>query len=323
MRKVDEYRAGAIIRGATGSAETQWAHLSDWFTGQGRALFVDAFTEETGLKIRSNLSADSLISAAIPRSLADLDKKAQGDAFYIAHANWFLAEMDYIIRRAPHSQGSANEFAYGNLLRFVESVLFDSYVLFEHWGGMRAGVPGVFGAAKNHVEHVMHFAQGVRQIIYGHGTFGLSFVENHSDLATATIRQMLEIRLRRAFGVIGKKSKHDGSFHPIGLSVLLAAVETQRTAVHFQVRFENLTRINSWANLYLHGGLKLYAWMPPRVLSSIWQFVVGTAHGGSKAGVTLSQSAFDAIRAEVALQTNSQAFEVILEGQANCEADIK
>lgn len=321
MRPIEEYRNKALHFNDKQSAGDQWAELSDWFAGKGRQLFVDAFSQETGLTIRSGLHGDTLVAAAVPKSINDLDRKAQGDAFYRAQAAWFLQEMDVLVLRAPHSQGPAHEIQYGNLMGFVRNVLFDSYLLFEHWA-QKAGVPGVFGARKNHVEHVMHFAQGVRQVIYGHGTFGLSFADSHSDLATATIRQMLEIRLRRGFGIVGKKSKTDGSFHPVGLSVLLDAIGQHRLGVHLPVRFENISRINSWANLYLHAGLKIYAWMPPRVVSYLWHFVVGTVHGGSKAGITLGQATFDAIRHEVRRQTDNASYEAILDDQQDCDAII-
>ena len=55
----------------------------------------------------------------------------------------------------------------------------------------------------------MAFYQGARQTIYGHGSFSLSFIDNHADLATATIRQAIEIRICRAFGIMGKVRKSD------------------------------------------------------------------------------------------------------------------
>ena len=60
-------------------------------------------------------------------------------------------------------------------LRFARKVLMDSVLLFEHWANYHAKVPGVFGIGKVESEHIMHFFQGARQTVYGHGTFNLRF----------------------------------------------------------------------------------------------------------------------------------------------------
>ena len=146
----------------------------------------------------------------------------------------------------------------------------------------------------------MAFYQGACQTIYGHGSFNLSFIDNHADLATATIRQAIEIRLRRAFGIMGKVRKSDDSFHPINLSEVLDAIDAHKSGVNFPVRFENIKRINGLANLYLHGGLKLYAWCPPRVLQFLRVFLIGGPAPGwtqhSHAGVECDPTTFNAIR---------------------------
>ena len=237
------------------SETSNWQAFYDWYNTGGRQLFLDSFSKETGLRTHLSTDQNALVSAALFKSFADLESKSAGTAFYRAHAQWFLQEMDAIIAAVPRTSPSPfSETSYGNALRFARKVLIDSVLLFEHWGTYHAKVPNVFGIGKVESEHIMHFFQGARQTVYGHGTFNLSFSDNHSDLAIATVRQALEIRLRRAFGVIGKTSRLDGSFRPIPLSDLLEAIETHKGHVSFPVRFENIKRINAWANIYLHDG---------------------------------------------------------------------
>ena len=76
----------------------------------------------------------------------------------------------------------------------------------------------------------MAFHQGSRQTIYGHGTFNLSFADNHSDVAIGTIRQLVEIRLRRATGIMWKTSAADNAIHPCGRTDKLTARPLLRTA---------------------------------------------------------------------------------------------
>jgi hypothetical protein len=227
------------------NAPDAWQSVYDWYCGAGRQQFMDAFTKETGITFGRQRTPDDLVAMAIPKSYGDLGNKVQDDAFYRGHAAWFLEEMDRIIAAVPRDASDPAEAAhFSGVRRFTDRVLLDSIVLFDDWGNYRAEVPGVYGIGKTVGEHIMAFYQGARQTIYDHGSWGLSFADNHSDTATATIRQAVEIRLRRAFGIMGKIRKSDDSIHPIPLSDLLDAIDAQKTRIQFPVRFENIIRIN-------------------------------------------------------------------------------
>jgi hypothetical protein len=98
--------------------------------------------------------------------------------------------------------------SFSDVLRVVSKVLLDSVLLFEHWGTYRAGVPGVYGIGKNDIEHIMAFYQGARQTIYGHGSCGLSFADNHSDLATATPDEVSQPPLNLAVYLVSTGAAH-------------------------------------------------------------------------------------------------------------------
>ena len=301
---------------------TEWKRLNDWYKGGGRQEFAAAFTKETGLSIGQH-KPDALVAAAIPKSYRDFERKLEGKAFYRAHAAWFLEEMDSIVGAVPPNLTVPSEARHlADVGRFARKVLLDSIVLFEDWGTCCAGVPGTYVIGKNTAEHIMDFYHGARQTIYGHGRWGLSFVDNHSDLATATIRQAIEIRLRCAFGVMGKIRKSDGSVHPIHLSDLLNAIDAYKDKVRLPVRLENIARINGWTNMYLHTGLKLYAWCPPRILAFLREFLLGGRAPGyahhSSAGITLDRATFDAIREVLRQQHEVADFELSLPEASQC-----
>jgi hypothetical protein len=305
-----------------------WQQMFDWYKGGGRELFIEAFSKETGLRVDSKPKLDDIVAAAVPKSYSDLNNKAKDDAFYRAHAHWFLEEMDTIVNRVPRTDGAPGAaHAFADVLRFARPVLLDSVLLFEDWGTFRMGVPGVYGIGKNNVEHLMAFYQGARQTIYGHGSWGLSFADNHADLAAATIRQAVEIRLRRAFGVFGKISKIDGAIQPIPLSDLIEAIDLHKASISFPVRFENIRRINGWANMYLHGALKLYGWSPPRVLAFLQVFLLGGPAPGwphdSAAGVALEEATLDAVREIIKQKHEDTKFDLELWRTGQCEAFIK
>ena len=143
-------------------------------------------------------------------------------------------------------------------------------------------------------------------MIYGHGTFGLSFNDNHSDTSIATIRQLVEIRVRRATGVMWKTAVVDNAVHPIALSDIFDAIDANRQGTHFPLHFDNLRRINSWANIYLHSGMRIasYTWSPPRILNYLRPFALGEVQPGAghrmHSGVRMTREAFGSIRSLIA-----------------------
>ena len=292
-----------------------WRHTCQWYQDDGgRELFVEALKHETGIQVNLNTDPHQRIGAALPKTWREYETKPRNDAYFRAVAELFLEEMDSIVSKVPRDCSDPKAtLLYGNVIRFVKHVLGDSHLLFEEWGTFRADTPGVFGIRKSLFSHPVEFFHGARQIIYGHGTFNLSFADNHSELAVASIRQAVEIRLRQALGVIGKESLKDHTIHPIPLSVLLEALSTPTAQVNIPVPLEHLRRINHWANFHMHSGMRHYSWMPPRVLDYLGPFLrgVGVIGGCStvNSGISMSRSSFCAIREAVKAKIETETAE--------------
>ena len=302
----EDYRRQLPNFYATGrSFRELWKEIVDWYQSDlGRSLFIRTFRHETGIKVNPSSNFDARIEAALAKSWGDDSKKIQTDTYYKAHAEMFVSEMDKILANVPKCCEYAEaEFRFGNVIRFVQRVLMDHLVLFEHWGSRRAEVPGVFGVARNEWTHPVNFYHGAKQIIYGHGSFSLTFSDNHSEIAVATVRQALEVRLRGAFGFIGKESKSNNAFHPVPLSMLLEVLSRNKKAIVTPIPIHNLIRINNWANLLLHSGVREYAWTLPRVLDYLRSWLVGGDKAGDSwtvdSGIQVSKEIFDEIQDEV------------------------
>ena len=304
------YKAQATkFRPVRQKEDDAWRRVRDWYLGGGRDLFIEAFTAEVGVKLNVKTDAGARLNAALPKGLPDYAKKAADPAFYRSNAEWFLLEMDQIIASVPRESDEPDAtFPYGNVLRFVQHVLLDSVVLFADWGNHCAPQPKSYGMVKNEATHLVQLFHGARQIIYGHGSFGLSFVENHSDIAIGIIRQSVELRLRRAFGLQGKEL--DGVLYPVPLLELLNAIDAAGAGIELPVPFAEIKRVNGWANVSLHGGLKAYAWAPPRVLDHLRPFLIGGPSVNGRltvnAGVAATQSAFEAVRSALVRQIKGQ-----------------
>ena len=203
-------------------AET-WKLISHWYKDEGgRDLFVETFEDVTRIRLNIGTSADQRIGAALPKSFRDYERKLTDKAYYRALGELFIEEMDSMVRRVPReSEDPTTTVLYGNLIRFIKPIFFDSRYIFQEWGTFLSEPQVSFGLGKSLLTRSVGFYHGALQIIYGHGTFGLSFADNHSDLAMATIRQAVEIRLRHAFGVVGKERVNDGTIHPVAVSIII------------------------------------------------------------------------------------------------------
>ena len=316
----------------TGTAADSWRDIYDWYKScSGRDLFTQAFRHETSITVNPEGDSHNRIGAALPKSWADYGRKIKSDKYYKTHAEMFVNEMNMIVSRVPREYNDPSaEVAFGNVHRFVRRVLFESVVLFRDWEDRRANVPGVFGAGRSESTHLVNFYHGARQTIYSHGSFGLSMGDNHSELAVATIRQAVEIRLRRAFGLIGKESVSDGAFHPVPISELLAVLSNHATEVKTPIPLYNLVRINSWANLLLHSGMRDYVWTQPRVLDYLRPLLVGGETVNDirtvNSGIRLTRSSFDTIQQtlkscieRVTEPGSSSRFRAVLLGAPECD----
>jgi len=311
-----------------------WRDLADWYGSKGRKLFIAAFRKETAIRLPSKMGQDNQVGAALPNGVADAEYKSKDNAFYRAHAQWFLDEMDLVMSKVPRESPNVElNFAYGNVYRYVQHLLLDSVVLFEHWASRSLGVPGVYGIGKNEMTHLVAFWHGTRQMIYGHGSFGLSFIDSHSELAVGMIRQAIELRLRRAFGLIGKSRNPDGAFYPVGFGQLLDVIDAVGADVVTAIPRFNIKRINSWANMFMHSGVKSYTWTPSRVLLYVRPLIVGgeTVEGVQSvySGVRMKRAAFDKVRESIIEKIRSDVdttgrprFEPILADIRYCDAVI-
>lgn len=110
----------------------------------------------------------------------------------------------------------------------------------------------------------LHMMNGeLHSVLYGHHT-PLSTLKFRVFPAIPTLRIMIEVKIRNAFGIIALKNKQSGTLDPINLSKIFEAVKkyVKSKDVQFNVDFQNLIKIYKWSNLYVHSGFKGFLWYP-------------------------------------------------------------
>ncbi|WP_298372558.1 hypothetical protein [Azospirillum sp.] len=275
-----------------------WISFCKWYDTEGKSLFSSAFVEVSGKRFIEPNSDDWLITTGISSTEADYEKKIRKIDYYRVNAFWFQKEIEQIIKTIPNDESYKTlNIAYGQVLSFVDSLVKDSLVLLRECASLRSGLNEA-GFHKNPVTRLDEFYVSARYLVYGSFAVG-----HHSDVSISVIRQALEIRLRRALGVIAKVDT-SGIQHPISLSEIIAVLEPFGSKIDIKIPISSLKRINGWANMYLHSGLKEYAWVSPRVLEYLADFLLGgdSAPGyvsTVNSGVIMDEKTFQEIRMEI------------------------
>lgn len=279
-----------------------WRAIYDWYkSNEGRNLFIQSFQQVTGIRVNLDGEMDQRIASAIPKSIRNSESQKISTAYYKAHAELFLCELDYIVSKVPRNCSLPQaEVRYRNVIGFARKVMMDSLVLFQDWGLQCAKPNRNFGVDANCNQHIMNIYHGAKQTIYGHGSFGLSFSDNHSALVAATIRQAIEIRLRRAFGIIEAAYFTHVPLKTVRISDLLELMKKYEKEIEMPIPIYNLYRIYYWANVQLHLGIRDYSWTHARIVNYLRTWLIGIEQTNRSwtvnSGIQMTNSSFAAIR---------------------------
>ena len=123
----------------------------------------------------------------------------------------------------------------------------------------------------------IHYAsvhQVLRQSLFGQVSFN-SFADMEISASIAVIRQLVELRMRRAFGVISYIEKDSGRLIPLDLSRVFDCLKKHQNDIDFPLKIENIERIYKWANMYIHSGKCELSWIPYYIETILRKFSFG------------------------------------------------
>ena len=98
----------------------------------------------------------------------------------------------------------------------------------------------------------------LRQSAYGRASFH-SFADIEIDASIAVVRQMIELRMRRAFAALALIDTN-GNIYPLDLSSVFDILKKYNNIV-YPGKLTSIERIYKWSNLYIHSGVGDYAWI--------------------------------------------------------------
>lgn len=106
----------------------------------------------------------------------------------------------------------------------------------------------------------MPLHQVLRQTLYTPYSYN-SFSDLEICASIPVIRQLIEIRLRRAFGCMAYIDENE-NLVPLDMSTLLKSLKRHRTEITFPINLQSIERIYKWSNQYVHSGKEDFRWIP-------------------------------------------------------------
>jgi hypothetical protein len=275
-----------------------------YLKGGGLDEYVQYSLGVLGLKKLPSRQPDQIIQQILPKSPNELDRK-RGDAlYYVAHVccvKSMMEEMllnDGFLENLDKYQVTPDKdlvvYNYYNLLR---EVLFDMVLLLQDYKVLVKNEQITPSIGKSPYQSDFTLYQLLPQVIFGQVSFH-AFIEREPNVSIALIRQVIELKMRHGFGVLGIYDTVKDSFEPLPLSQLFDEINKHKANITFAIPFENVIRINGWANIFMHTGLKDYTWTLVYVYRYLHEFIKGKEVAGKwsvNSGIRLQQVTLDNI----------------------------
>lgn len=277
----------------------------EYLKREGLNEYLQFAISEMGLKRLPSKKNDQIIEQIIAKSPNDLNIKVKNPEHYKAHLCCIKHVLNEMLLNEPFLENLRKckvevekdlvVYNYYNLLR---EILFDMALLIQDYNQTINGVlPTKFSLGKNLYQSDFTLYQLLPQIIFGQVSFQ-SFIEREPNVSIAIIRQVIELRIRKAFGILGTYDKAKDSFEPLPLGQVFDEIKKHQKDIDFAIPLANIIRINGWSNIFMHSGMKDYTWTLIFVYRYLHEFAKGRTDGkswSSNSGIRLKQETLDKI----------------------------
>ncbi|WP_125226343.1 hypothetical protein [Leptospira neocaledonica] len=237
----------------------------DWLKASGIEDYKRKALDIFNLKKFPKKNDSQLIQQIIPRTPKDFEKKELTKSYYISNSICFIDTINWILSAefveqfrvyVPEENKDTIVFNYADLFQHI---LFEGLYNLARYEAIILKRKPEFTGYKNPIHHSIEMHLFAKQIVFGQSSFH-AFRDREPDLAVSIIRQMVEIRLRNAFGIYGLYNRKQDIFEPLPMSLIFDILKKYKDKIDLSIPLEDIIRIYGWANIYLHSGLRNEIW---------------------------------------------------------------
>lgn len=236
----------------------------EYFINEGNNTLRDNLMNTLSVKKFPSRSDDNIIEGILACSLKELEKKRNNKNYYICNAICLLNVINRIFN---------NELFRRLKDANTPTIALHNYEYILRW--MLIDAEELQNLYRNHLEknleyvsylddRYIHYAsvhQVLRQSLFGQVSCN-SFADMEISASIAIIRQLVELRIRRAFGVLSYIDESNSKLLPLDLSIVFECIKKYEKDIEFPLKLENIERIYKWANMYVHSGKTELSWIP-------------------------------------------------------------
>ena len=259
-----------------------------------------------GLKLWPNLSDNALVEQGFAGSFADLNKKSVRKNYYVANCLGFLKILSVVATDETKALliKTDDDLVLKNYYHLFMDLLFDSIYILSLYRIRVEKTGPIHPMEKSRIVQPLQLWHFAHQCVFGQAS-GHSCADREPEVAVAVIRLAIEVRLRRATGILGKRlTSNPQDYQPVKLSNIIEAIARRAHADDLPVPIQNIKRIYKWANEFVHGGTReaIPSWLPLIALEYLKPFLLGHDIKGSwntDNGFRCSSATLEGIRHEV------------------------
>lgn len=253
-------------------------------------------------------SDKELLEGILAQSFNDLTKKRSNKNYYHCNAICLIRVLRKIFTADLYScltNPMLPKIVLDNYEHILKSILLDADDLCNLYDNNIKGDNTYHSSIDVRYVHSMSVHQVLRQSLFGQASFN-SFADMEISASIAVIRQLVEFRLRRAFGVLAYIDE-EKNLLPLDLSSIIDCLKKHREEIDFPIPLENIEQIYQWSNLYIHSGKQDYSWIPYFVEEQLRTFSFGVQKENGWAannGIAATEKAIQEIHQELIGQLN-------------------
>lgn len=277
----------------------------EWLKNGGLDEYLNHAISEFGIKRLPAKTQHNIIEQILPKSPNDFNVKVENRGYYIAHLGCIKHVWDEMLLNEPFLQNLRNyqvekgkDMVVYNYYNLIRDFLFDMALLIQDYNvNIEGKVSTKFKLTRNRYQRDFTLYQLLPQVIFGQVSYH-AFIEKEPNISIAIIRQIIELRIRSAFGIMGTYDKIKDSFEPLPLSQIFDELKKHKAEIDFAIPLANIIRINGWSNIFMHSGMKDYTWTLIFVYRYLHEFAKGREIDGiwsSNSGIRLTQQTLEKI----------------------------
>jgi hypothetical protein len=290
-----------------GSSKKEIVNKMIYLKSQGLIEYEQEVVKILGLRQLPNIDDDGIIGNIIYRTLREKQKKEGKPRYYIANALCFLnttkdlLSTKFVKSFRNYRPSRSNDLLLYNYRTMLFNLLFDAVLLLKIYIDIFHKKRKPIGVWKTPYQHSYTIYRYLYQMIFGQKSFHAT-KEIEPNMCVLGIRQMLELRIKNALATPGIYNKVDNSIEPLMMKDIYSVLKKYEKGINLSVPLALLRRINSWANIFVHIGLRDFIWKYITVLRYLTVFMGGESlngHWSVNNGVSLYKTTYKNILRDI------------------------